>query len=135
MFALFCLFSRSFALALGLFFYPRVAQARSARSSHVMQNVSVSLGGVCLLVGLLLGLLFISFLQQWGTVGVVSSTEMARLAANPFWPLFLLIFCLCLSALILYALIRRTEALNGDLLGATVCISEAILTICFFMIF
>ncbi|MEN9530126.1 MAG: hypothetical protein RI932_1999, partial [Pseudomonadota bacterium] len=39
------------------------------------------------------------------------------------------------SGLILFGLIRRTEALNGDLLGATVCISEVILTICFFMIF
>jgi cobalamin synthase len=132
--ALICLFSRACSLGLGLYFYPRVAQARSVRSSHVMQDVRLAAGASVLMLGVALGLGVLFFFTK---LPGLSSLLTAPLAFSAVLVPFALsvVFTFLLSGALLFMLIRRTEALNGDLLGATVCISEVILTICFFMIF
>lgn len=133
-FALVCLVSRTCSLGLGLFFYPRVNHARSASSSHVMQQVDSLAGTGLLLTGFLTGCAIVFGLSEL-LQALVSPVSL--LAVSPWLLPFGLAVCMTflVSGLILFGLVRRTEALNGDLLGATVCLSEVILTICFFMIF
>jgi len=130
--ALVCLCSRTSALFWGLYFFPRVVKARSARSSHIMQSVNARTAGLILLLGLLTGILLCSFAQPifaGGAADVVNKIF-------PDVPSSSAVFALCftvmllLSGAVLRLLILRTEALNGDLLGATACLSEVFLTIC-----
>lgn len=132
--AVICLFSRTISLGLGLFFYARVPAAGSPRSSHVMKSVSESAGYMTLGLALVIGLLLCFASLVWG--GESSPLSLAKF----FESSHLLAFCCAvgvatlLSFLLLLGLVRRTEALNGDLLGALVCISEVFLTICFCLI-
>jgi cobalamin synthase len=59
-----------------------------------------------------------------------------RLTVDDFGQLLLCIaMMLASSCLLLWGLVKRTEALNGDLLGALVCISEVFLTIYILKVF
>jgi cobalamin synthase len=132
--ALVCLVSRTCSLGWGLIFYSRVGESPSARSSHVMQEVQPIAGAFLLLLGLLLGFGVYFILNE--ALALLALPEISN-SFSPFSTAFAgaVLLSFFSSGLILFGLIRRTEALNGDLLGATVCISEVILTICFFMIF
>jgi adenosylcobinamide-GDP ribazoletransferase len=124
--ALICLFSRATSLGLGLYYSSRVDSARSARSSHIMQAVSTSQAFIVLLFVCLFGSLLCFGL---------SDTRMIQLSHVRLWPFVQgLLFTGVFSFFLLGRLVRRSEALNGDLLGAQACLSEVFITICFLKI-
>lgn len=129
--ALACLFSRAISLGLGLYFFQRLKHANTPRSSHVMQDVNVRDAGFCLGLAVIAGTM----------VCVLTSGGLTA----PFFPdgvnqdfmfvVLKLVGGVALAALVsgflLKRLISRTEALNGDMLGATVCVSEILITFCY----
>lgn len=123
-----CLTSRATSLALGLWYSSQYELARSARSSHVMQMVSPSRAGLFLLTSTAVGAALCFVLDARGVLWTKGFGITAQL--NHGFS-FLLSYCLMLVAarLIFGGLVKRTEALNGDLLGALVCFCEFFLTI------
>jgi adenosylcobinamide-GDP ribazoletransferase len=132
--AIVCLFSRAISLGLGLYFSPRVAHAVSPRSSHVMQNVNGRVARWILLLALVVGMSFLLFASQVLQLFGSPLLSVEIFAVNLVSALLVVLAAWTLSALVLHLLVRRTEALNGDLLGAVVCISEVFLTIGFLRI-
>lgn len=134
-YALACLFSRTISLGLGLYFYPRVPSASSARSSHIMQTVTARSGFTVLLFSVLLGIVFCFLtVEFFSWIGFGQPVWMFEPQSIIY--IGLSVFAAGgLSGFMLMKLVRRSEALNGDLLGATVCFSEVILTICFLRFF
>ena len=132
--ALICLFSRTTSLGLGLVFSSQINLARSSRSSHVMSAVGFGFAMGMLVFSSLLGTVLCFLLES------SASFPGASLAFHLGSATFLIhIMCLVLAwiaaGILLHALVRRSEALNGDLLGAMVCISEVFLTICILRFF
>jgi cobalamin synthase len=132
--ALVCLTSRATSLGFGLYFSSRSAVARSARSSHVMQSVNVLDASLVLAATTALGLIVCFGFGDYVPASQIGFVVYAQWAFALRLSLCIL-FSIVLSYLVFAALVRRTEALNGDLLGALVCLSELILTFCILRIF
>jgi cobalamin synthase len=129
-----CLISRATSLGFGLYFSSRSALARNPRSSHVMQSVDVVGASFVLAAGVFLGLLLSFGLGHY--VLPVQADFVIQAQSASILRLFLCaLVSMVLSYFVFAALVRRTEALNGDLLGALVCFSEIILTFCILRIF
>ncbi|MEY2988113.1 MAG: adenosylcobinamide-GDP ribazoletransferase [Pseudomonadota bacterium] len=124
-----CLWSRATSLGLGLYFYSRVPRSRSARSSHVMQHVDGLRASIHLLAAVMVGMLFCFGLGAH--VGELSwSLEKVSTALLDLRVAFIAFLLPVVGAgLLLWLVVRRTEALNGDLLGAAVCTSEMFIMI------
>ncbi len=132
--ALVCLTSRASALALGLAFSSRSALAHSARSSHVMQSVGTLKAASLLSMVCVVGIsvcFSLGSLDVFRNFGFIVHPD----AASAFRLFACAALALGLSAVVFAGLVRRTEALNGDLLGASVCLSEVFLTICILRFF
>lgn len=127
--AVVCLLSRAVALGFGLFFYSRVPSSRSARSSHVMQNVGLGTATACLLSAVALGLLFCFGLHVWVADSFWSLDHVKGFVFVPVVLSLAFLVPIVVTGVLLWLLVRRTEALNGDLLGATVCCSELLISI------
>lgn len=126
--ALVCLFSRVNSLGLGLLFSSRIDQARSARSSHVMQSVGFRYAAMMLLISCALGIFICFFLER--AFELQAFEAQVFLSSEKILTGFLCwLFAWIAGGLVLHSLVRRSEALNGDLLGALVCISEVFITI------
>ncbi|NBX17298.1 MAG: adenosylcobinamide-GDP ribazoletransferase [Proteobacteria bacterium] len=129
-----CLVSRFISLWFGLYFSARSEVARNARSSHVMQSVEPVRAMIVLCVITVAGLGVCAGLSEVLFAGQGQFAVRLQWSSGP-----LLILCSAIAAGISYlvfsALVRRTEALNGDLLGAVVCFSELILTYCILRFF
>jgi cobalamin synthase len=132
--ALVCLFSRTTSLGLGLVFSSRINLARSARSSHVMSMVGFGFAMGMLAFSCLFGT-FLCFLLE-SLTGFAVTTYAVHLGSATFLThLWCVLLVWVAAGMLLHALVRRSEALNGDLLGALVCISEVFLTICILRFF
>lgn len=133
LFALVCLLSRATSLGLGLLYSSWLKTSHSARSSHVMQAVSASRAALILLAVVLAGLTGCLVVEMY--FPTVMSFPL-RLTMEGFGQLlFCIVMMLLSSSLLFWGLVKRTEALNGDLLGALVCISEVFLTIYILKVF
>ncbi|MEY3903461.1 MAG: hypothetical protein RL189_2767 [Pseudomonadota bacterium] len=133
LFALVCLLSRATSLGLGLFYSSWLKTSHSARSSHVMQSVSAGRAALVLATVVSAGVVG-CFLVE--TFFPTVMTFPLRLTADDFGRLlFSIAVMLVSSSLLFWGLVKRTEALNGDLLGALVCISEVFLTIYILKVF
>ena len=129
-----CMLSRSASLGLGLLFSSWFPLARSARSSHVMQSVRSLHASILLLAVSFVGIL-IGFQMERASLFRSSHFALNAFDAGVDSLAASLVVMLLASLFVFRALVRRTEALNGDLLGALVCISEVFLTICILKIF
>jgi cobalamin synthase len=133
--AIACLFSRAISLGLGLYFFPRLKSASTARSSHVMQAVSLRHASFCLGLAVFLGTLLLSAAFVWNSSAFFVGLSDRDRGECVLKLLVGILFSALASAFVLKKLICRTEALNGDLLGATVCFSEILITTCYLIIF
>jgi len=125
--ALVCLLSRATSLGLGLYFYSRVPPSRSVRSSHVMQNVDFRSAVVHLLVAVILGVALCFAVGTYANSSAWALEHSMNFFLN--WKVTFVGFFLPImsTSVLLLLMVRRTEALNGDLLGAAVCTAEVLI--------
>lgn len=125
--ALVCLFSRATSLGWGLYFQSRVAPSRSARSSHVMQNVELARASLFLVGAVFMGVFLCFALGSAGLSSPWALQNVYPLLLDPRISCVAFLVPIAVTGLLLWLMVRRTEALNGDLLGAAVCCSEVLI--------
>lgn len=125
--ALVCLLSRATSLGLGLYFFSRVGSSRSARSSHVMQSVGLGSAVVSLAFAVGIGLALCYFISEYLAPASWSLVKVNGLVLDPAGLCVAVLSPIFITGLLLWLMVRRTEALNGDLLGAAVCCSEVLI--------
>lgn len=125
--ALVCLLSRATSLGLGLYLYSRVPPSRSARSSHVMQNVDLRSAVVHLLVAVILGIVICFAVSTYAGSSAWSLEKVSAAFLDLKVTFVAFLLPVVGTGVLLWLTVRRTEALNGDLLGAAVCTSEVLI--------
>lgn len=122
-----CLLSRATSLGLGLYFFSRLPPSHSARSSHVMQNVSACRAAFHLFLAVFIGALLCLFLGTTLGPSPWSLEKVSTALLDPAGAFVAFLVPIIATGVLLWLLVRRTESINGDLLGAAVCASEVLI--------
>lgn len=132
--ALVIVLSRTTSLAFGLYYSTFSPLAKTARSSHVMQMVKPVYAASVLAAGLGLALMSLFAMSE---LSPLDSVHFALRFFDVMTPAFFVCvaFMILASMVVFGRLVRRTEALNGDLLGALVCLAEVFITVSILRIF